>query len=808
MSTGPIDYEALAKQYGAVSSAPAATSKAPIDYSKLAAQYGAVASSGPAATKPQPEESFGEKAGHALGTAYSDLKGLLHPSGQNPYPGGQLNYVPPEKRTNGEMFNISDPKRDAAIQAVQQDDARKAAGYNVPYRVLAPVAQSAGLNVPGMEQSAAEGDTAGVLGHAAAGIAPQALVAAHMMRDPTPPPGIPESPGGGIRGKVQAYMGIGDRLVKKVGTEALDTHAEAVQKVADANAKATQAHAEATAKGNLGNQQAAADWYQKQRLVDEQNEVARTRTATENQQAAADHAKQVAATEGLNKAAQEKVAQRAALSQKVVDDSGALWQKTAQLERAVNEGIQQQYSAIEKKVGGATVPTEPLADAVKHARKSIITGTQENIKQFTDIMAQAAKDDEGNGTILMGGAPVAVDALPANIRAQMMQQGIIKPPSAGLGWKYLQGIYSELGRSMYNGSAPLPSDVFNGLKYVREQVGEQMRGLAKQAGVESQWDAARAAHQQYMDTFHNTRPGQYDAANATVKGDSPVAQILRKADPGNVLAIVKNAKGNRLVSMLDAYAGVSPEAAALAKSIRENWQQSQSLPKRYTAKPTPTAPEPGTPSLKEHTPAPEPKPLPDAPTMESAPPPPDLSAAVKEARQAKVGQIAENLGKFNAWDITSWAGAGGAALAGRPEGMIPALGITVLKHGMASILDKPAVVEYLSTPTPKDFTVLSKILKPEEVAATQKAVARVYSSEAAKGNNLPLDPGTRSFLLPGQVTAILAAQGAAAQSQRYSTPEGVMLGMKTGELTNDEGNRLLQKLRGKGSVVRPMAPPR
>jgi len=750
----------------------------------------------PAATSAPPEEEslahkIGTFAGTLAGTAVNDLKGLFAPQAQNPYPG----------------MGQEQKAADAAI-AEQQDKNRKAAGYNLPYRVLAPVAQSTGLNVPGMEQAAAEGDTAGVLGHAAAGVAPQALVAAHMMRDPAPPPGIPAAPetsGGGFRGKVQAYMGIGDRLVKKVGTEALDTHASAVQDVADANAKAVAAHEAATAKGTLGNQQAAADWYQKQRLIDEQNEVARATTAKQNQQAAADHAKAVAATEGLNKAAQEKVAQRASLAQKVVDDSGELWQKTAQLERAVNEGIQQQYSAIEQKVGARTVPTEPLADAVEHAQKKIITGTPENIKQFKDILAQAAKDEEGGGMITMGGAPVAVDSLPPNIRAQFEAKGLVKPPSAGLGWKYLQGIYSELGRSMYNGSAPLPSDVFNGLKYVREQVGQQMRGLAKQAGVETQWDAARSAHQQYMDTFHNTRPGQYDAAHATVTGDSPVAQILRKADPGNVLAIVKNAKGNRLVSMLDAYAGVSPDAAALAKSIRENWQQSQSLPKKYTAKPIPTAPEPGTPSLKEHSPAPEPKPLPEAPTSQAAPPPPDLPQAIKEARLAKIGKTAENLNALSGWDLASAAGAVHELTSGQ---MPYALGITVLRHGLGAILDKPAVIDWLSTPTPKDFTVLSQVMKPEEIANTQRAVARVYSAEARKGNMLPLDSGTRSFLLPGQVTAILAAQNSAAKTTKFSTPEAIMLGMKTGELDQEEGNSMLQKLRGKGAMLRPLAPPR
>jgi len=59
-----------------------------------------------------------------------------------------------------------------AAQTPQQDAARKAAGYSLPYRAAAPIAQAAGANVPGMEQSAAAGDVGGVAGHVAAAEAP------------------------------------------------------------------------------------------------------------------------------------------------------------------------------------------------------------------------------------------------------------------------------------------------------------------------------------------------------------------------------------------------------------------------------------------------------------------------------------------------------------------------------------------------------------------------------------------------------------------------------------------------------------
>jgi hypothetical protein len=87
-------------------------------------------------------------------TAADQLGGLLHPSGFSPYPGMD-----------------QEAKSAAATQSAQQDQSRKAAGYSLPYRAAVPVAQAAGVNVPAMEQSAKEGDVAGVAAGAVVPIA-------------------------------------------------------------------------------------------------------------------------------------------------------------------------------------------------------------------------------------------------------------------------------------------------------------------------------------------------------------------------------------------------------------------------------------------------------------------------------------------------------------------------------------------------------------------------------------------------------------------------------------------------------------
>ena len=104
-------------------------------------------------------------------SVYSDLAGMMpHPSEggvPSPYPGvtpevGQANW------------------KNATAQAQSEKDA----GYSRPYMAAAGVAQGVGVNVPGMEQSAKEGDVAGVAGHAVAGAAP--IVAGEVIHQAGP----------------------------------------------------------------------------------------------------------------------------------------------------------------------------------------------------------------------------------------------------------------------------------------------------------------------------------------------------------------------------------------------------------------------------------------------------------------------------------------------------------------------------------------------------------------------------------------------------------------------------------------------
>ena len=96
-----------------------------------------------------------------------------------------------------------------------QSEGQKAAGYGPAYRYAAtPAAQAVGVNVPGMEQSAAQGDVAGVAGHAAvpvaAAVAPvagaYALKGAHAAISST------ERAGQGLGAMDKAYAELVNKL--------------------------------------------------------------------------------------------------------------------------------------------------------------------------------------------------------------------------------------------------------------------------------------------------------------------------------------------------------------------------------------------------------------------------------------------------------------------------------------------------------------------------------------------------------------------------------------------------------------------
>lgn len=108
---------------------------------------------------PQPPGFWSTLGSDIAGTVKGVVRGLAEPLADL----GSMGESEDRARFGGETL----PEATGVTHYKKQ----KEAGYSLPYRLAAPIAETAGANVEGMEQSAREGDPGGVLGHAAAGAA-------------------------------------------------------------------------------------------------------------------------------------------------------------------------------------------------------------------------------------------------------------------------------------------------------------------------------------------------------------------------------------------------------------------------------------------------------------------------------------------------------------------------------------------------------------------------------------------------------------------------------------------------------------
>lgn len=179
----PVDYAALAKKYGAVSSAAGTTPSqgAPtVDYAALAKEHGAISSTAKQPTvQSAPEDNepkgFWHGVGSEIGTQLEGLKGSI----TAPWHAAEAAYsqlrdagMSPVKAIAAAGIIGLDKSpvgmdADGMIQGIQDWQRRKADGYGVPYRVVAALGQQLGMvNPTAMEEAAKRGDTAGIYGHA------------------------------------------------------------------------------------------------------------------------------------------------------------------------------------------------------------------------------------------------------------------------------------------------------------------------------------------------------------------------------------------------------------------------------------------------------------------------------------------------------------------------------------------------------------------------------------------------------------------------------------------------------------------
>lgn len=549
----------------------------------------------------------------------------------------------------------------------------------------------------------------------------------------------------GIRKTVQGFLGIGPKLTER----AVEKSSEKFAKTVDRVRKVNESRASSTEASNRsaieGHQDAIRDVEkQNQEARDEhtlKTEAVKTENARKVEEAQKKYQEQVADIEKVNAAKRDTGTRRAKLAEDLDKDSTSLGEGLKQLEKDVRTNeVNPRYDKVKAKVANDEgVPASELASDVKFAQDNLIKGTPEGIKQFSEILRQAGETGE---PLMINGIEMSPDS---EAFKKLQAEGALRPEELQgeekLKFDKLQGLYTELGRKLARG---IPDgDVYQAVKYVHGKIGLAMEQIAERNNAGDDLGEAQAYYRQFADTFYNNRSGP--------KGGSAVAIATDARDPGYYRRPFLSDMGKRSIDQLRRY---SPQLADLAEKIRRDHEEFQANKKEnLTEKPVPKAPEVKEAALPE---PPQPKERPAAPELKTAKVVPEPNVDVPDPEKLKKKQLAgdvQNARKINRYDLqilaSSALGPIMAVVLQDPRAMyglaLGPLGLAIKKGG-AALLDRPAVVEWLTKPTAADMEALEKLPPQAQSAVKEKLSEFIAEENAKRGTPIPISSTVKRFL--------------------------------------------------------------
>jgi len=447
-----------------------------------------------------------------------------------------------------------------------------------------------------------------------------------------------------------------------------------------------------------------------------------------------------------NTAERAKVARRNQLSAHVDTHSLELGKKINSVENSVHKAANQKFNEVRSKIGDVEAPSENLVSSVKSIEQDILQGIPENVKEFRAIASLAPGGEEMGGLreeVMQGQEmqgsyddlspehKATVDRIAESYGGGTVTEG--KPVT----WDKLQSLKSRLDARLRKGRG-MNGDLKRGLYKLRDDVVEEMGGMAESKGAAKEWKGARDFWRQYKEDFHEPQ--------GPSGSGSPVAQAREGVDPAFIRDPFLGKKSARALDILRKYPEHGGhEAATHAENLVKSHGEMKGLPEKFKEEPLKPMPEKADVDL-----TPRPK-TPATPVVD----------ATKVARDA-IAQRAKNWGSFNARDIgilaSSWIG-GTLVDIFSGHGLELPLSVTAYeggKYGASRLLTKPGVVEWLAQTPPEEMEVINKIPGADKVKIIQ-GVTEAAEKTAKTGKPVQLSPAARSFLGPANVARILVA---------------------------------------------------
>lgn len=520
-----------------------------------------------------------------------------------------------------------------------------------------------------------------------------------------------------VEGGARAILRNAPDAVRAVTGTGKRSVGELVGKTREANAKATEAAKDANAAQD-------ASHLEKTQAAVEKQHGARTEAIRKGRAAESAHQAETADVKEANRRALEEQKSRQAAEQKLKTSSEELRARieTAR-EKALKEG-NEKYNAVNEKLNPLSADMEQVEGGWQDAMLKI-------------------KGTEAEPTVL---------------------KSIGKRIEEGVPFTYndLQGYYSELNAELSKGT--LPGDIYTAYDTMHEAIGEEMQRIADSQGVGSQLTNARNYWRRMKQTFGKPfNPG--DVANQTMKGVTP--DFVKSEEMANRM---------RLLGSFD------PEIPKAAQGIENAQRGLDALPKekplreilkQNPEKPTPTR----IPPLQE-APAPvRPEPVtPETKTID----PEDIQKAKRESLQKRADQIRHYANRAALYVTTYRAlAAVGRAAIGDPAALaaVPAdigEGIAVAGGGnmVASLLEKPRIVEMLTKATPADVEAI-----PPELRGGLGDIV-----DAARKRGIRVSPALLKVARRGTVAAAL---GGRKYTHTATNPQGHRIGSHDGQTWYD-----------------------
>lgn len=451
----------------------------------------------------------------------------------------------------------------------------------------------------------------------------------------------------------------------------------------------------------------------------EKHATAKREAFRAEEEAKAEHASETEQVKARNEAQEDIQSRRGVVARAINQGSEQLGNSIKQLEQKVRQEGNQKYDAVKAKVvNDPGVPTEVVADAVRHAKTNILKGSPESIREFSAI---ESRDIMGSEMGTARGEDAGALADWDNLEEQVSRGDKLK-------FDQLQGFSSEIGTKLAKGN--LPGDVYQALKYVKEAIDKQKAVVADRNGAGAELKQADSFWRGYLETF-------YDKQSAVAATLARVGKLDPQyyAEP-----FLKGKSAGIGIKNLEKY---DPDLATKVQELRDQNEEFQKLPKKAKTEALPEPPKPGEPPARPELKAPKKIEQPKPPTEEDV-----------VARKKKVlTQSARRLGELNRFDVGLLSGVGAAAIGelfrGNPAGAAETAGggmaVVAGRKAFGEFIQRPKVQEWLSKPTAEDLRIL-KEANPEAQTQIKDKISEFLKTEAAHGNKPVVAPELKKWL--------------------------------------------------------------